>query len=176
MKPRRIRYSADELAFVAERRTMPRGELHALFVATFDRPDVRVEHLKALCTRSGWLVGQRPWTPEDEAQLRAIYADRSTADAARQLGRTVSSVYGRAQQLRLSKSAAYLASPAACRLRRGDHVGVAYRFPKGHVPANKGKRMPFHPNSAATRFKPGQRPPNTKWAGHERTDSVSHRH
>jgi len=170
VRRRRIRYSAEELAFISERRAMPRRELHALFVAAFGRPDVRVGHLKALCTRSGWLVGRRPWTPEDEAQLRAIYSEQSTADAARQLGRTMRSVYGRAKQLGLYKSAAYLASPAACRLRRGDNVGAAYRFPKGHVPANKGKRMPFHPSSAATRFKPGQRPPNQAPVGHERID------
>lgn len=170
MRQRRIRYSADELAFVSERRTMRRRALHALFVAAFGRHDVTVDHLKSLCTRSGWLVGRRPWRPEDDAQLRALYPDRSTADVARELGRSVSSVYGRAQQFGLCKSAAYLESPAACRLRRGDNVGAAYRFAKGHAPANKGKRMPFHPNSAAHRFKPGQRPPNATPVGHERVD------
>jgi len=42
----------------------------------------------------------------------------------------------------LTKSAAYLASPAACRLRKGDNVGAARRFRPGHVPANKGLRRP----------------------------------
>lgn len=42
------------------------------------------------------------------------------------------------------------------------------RFAKGQSPANKGKKMPYHPNSAATRFRPGSTPPNIKPMGHER--------
>lgn len=84
----------------------------------------------------------RPWSREDDALLRDIYPDASTADVARQLQRTVSSINGRATRLALRKSPAYLASPAACRLRRGDHVGARFRFRKGHVPANKGLRRP----------------------------------
>ena len=38
------------------------------------------------------------------------------------------------------------------------------------VPANKGRKMPFHPNSARTRFRKGQLPHNTKWLGHERVN------
>ena len=40
-------------------------------------------------------------------------------------------------------------------------------YPKGHVPANKGKKMPFNPNTAATQFKKGQQSHNTKFLGHE---------
>ncbi len=43
-----------------------------------------------------------------------------------------------------------------CR-RRGWLTGRTGRFPKGHSPANKGKKMPFNTNSAAHRFKPGNR-------------------
>jgi len=45
----------------------------------------------------------------------------------------------------------------ALRKRRGWRTGRTGRFEKGAVPANKGKPMPFHPNSAATRFRPGNR-------------------
>lgn len=41
-------------------------------------------------------------------------------------------------------------------------------FQKGHVPANKGKKMPYHPNSARCQFKPGHLPHNTQYLGHER--------
>lgn len=40
--------------------------------------------------------------------------------------------------------------------RRGWGTGRDGRFAPGAAPVNKGKRMPFHPASAATRFKPGQ--------------------
>lgn len=170
MRRRRIPFSDRELLFVEQRKCTPRRALHAEFVAAFGRTDVTVDHLKSLCTRRGWLAGRRPWTADDHAQLRALYPHMKTSTVARRLGRTLESIYGRANMFGLAKSAEYLASPDACRLRRGDNVGAPHRFAKGHVPANKGKRMPFHPNSAATRFKKGQRCHNEKWAGHERVD------
>jgi len=52
--------------------------------------------------------------------------------------------------------------------RNGWYTGRTGQYSKGSVPANKGKKMPYNPNSARTRFKKGQRPHNTKFAGHER--------
>ncbi len=52
--------------------------------------------------------------------------------------------------------------------RKGWLTGRTGYFPKGHVPDNKGKSMPYNPNSARTQFKKGNRPHNTKFAGHER--------
>jgi len=74
--------------------------------------------------------------------LRAIYPHRPTPAIACRLRRTVRAIYVRARAFGLKKTARYLASPAACRLRRGDQVGAAFRFSKGHVPANKGLRRP----------------------------------
>lgn len=88
---RAIPYSARELAFVEQKKELPRRELHAAFVSKFGRVDVGFEDLKSLCTRKGWLTGRD-----------------------------------------------------GC-------------FPKGVVPANKGKSMPFNANSARTRFKKGNR-------------------
>ncbi|MDP3405078.1 MAG: hypothetical protein Q8S03_10340 [Brevundimonas sp.] len=45
----------------------------------------------------------------------------------------------------------------ALRKRMGWKTGRTGHFAKGQEPPNKGKTMPFHPNSAATRFKPGSR-------------------
>lgn len=154
---RSIRYSPDELAFVESRKAMPRRALHAAFVQTFGRADVTADDLKQLCTRHGWTTNRTRWTAENDALLRVLYPDNPTAAVAERVGHTLTSTYQRAIKLGLCKSEAYLASPAACRLRRGDNVGAACRFQKGHAPANKGKTMPFHPNSAATRFKPGER-------------------
>lgn len=102
MRGRAIPYSRQELRFIEARKEMPRRKLHAEFIKTFERTDVSLIALKALCKRKGWLTGR-----------------------------------------------------TGC-------------FEKGSIPANKGKSMPYNPNSARTQFKKGHRPHNTKFAGHER--------
>lgn len=52
--------------------------------------------------------------------------------------------------------------------RMGWMTGRTGCFTKGQTPANKGKRMPYNPNSARTQFKKGQEPHNTHHLGHER--------
>jgi hypothetical protein len=122
--------------------------------------------VKAVRTRAK-LLGikkgdRRPWTTEENALLRARYPDTSTKDIAKELGRPLFTIYQHARVLGLAKSEAYMASPAACRLRRGDHIGKAFQFPKGHVPANKGTRRPgwFAGRMRETQFKKGQRSRN----------------
>jgi hypothetical protein len=85
-------------------------------------------------------AGKRLWSAADDAELRRLYPDTPTAKLARQLRRTLSSVYIRAYSFGLAKSAAYLASPAAG--RTNGRQGIGSRFRKGHVPANKGLRRP----------------------------------
>jgi hypothetical protein len=85
---------------------------------------------------------RRYWSSEDDAQLRELYPDVKTEKIAERLRRSLASTYNRARKLGLERSAAYLASADACRLRRDNSPGVAFRFPKGHVPANKGLRRP----------------------------------
>lgn len=100
----------------------------------------------------------RPWTAADIAALRRDYPHLPTAHIAARLGRSVGQVYRAAERQGLRKSDAYLASPAACRLRRGNNVGAAHRLTKGFTPWNKG--LPGstgqHPNSAAHHFQPGR--------------------
>lgn len=104
-------------------------------------------------------MSRRLWSRGDDAMLRDLYPDTPTSQVARRLGRTVAATYNRVFKLGLTKSPAYLASPAACRLRRGDQVGRAFRFPKGHVPANKGVRRPgWGPGRMKeTQFRKGER-------------------
>ncbi len=100
--------------------------------------------------------------------MRREYPNTPTADLARALGRSLSSVYMHAREkLGVSKSEAYMASPAACRLRRGDNVGAPYRFKKGQAPANKGIRRPgWHAGRMReTQFKRGQAGHNWKPIG-----------
>lgn len=103
--------------------------------------------------------GRRRWSAADDNLLRQLYPAIPTATIAQQMRRSLSATYGRAQKLGLAKSADYLASPAACRLRRGEHPGVHTQFRKGHVPANKGLRRPgWAPGRMReTQFKKGER-------------------
>lgn len=59
---------------------------------------------------------------------------------------------------------------ALCK-RRGWTTGQSGRFEKGHKTHNKGKAMPWNPNSAATRFAKGHLPHNAHGPGHESIDS-----
>lgn len=54
------------------------------------------------------------------------------------------------------------------RKRKGWKTGRTGCFAKGIVPANKGQKMRFHPNSARTQFKKGNLPHNANYLGHER--------
>lgn len=135
MRRPRLTYSSEELAFVQARADMARPALHAAFVAQFGRHDVTMDHLTGLCKRKRWATRVR-WSAAEDAVLVARFADTNTEHLAQELGRPVSSTYQRAYKLGLSKSAAYLASDQAGRLR-GD-VGVTTRFQKGMTPANKG--------------------------------------
>lgn len=105
----------------------------------------------------------RPWTPQEDAQLRKLFPHISSAKVAKCMRVSVIRITARAKRLDLRKTQKYLDSPDACRLRRGDHVGKEFRYPKGHVPANKGLRRPgFAPGRmATTQFSRGGVPHNT---------------
>lgn len=117
-------------------------------------------------TRDRFRAGKRLWNRADDRLMRKRYPHEPTPTIARHVRRTVKAVYARAKLLRLHKSAAYLASADACRLRRGDNVGAMFRFTKGHAPANKGLRRPGWSagRMKETQFKKRQR--NGKAASH----------
>lgn len=111
---------------------------------------------------------RKPWRAADLRLLRERYPHERTVDVAAALGRPVNTVYQKAIGIGLRKTAAYLASPAAC--RTNGRQGIGSRFEKGHVPANKGLRRPgwARGRMAETQFKPGQAPTNHKPVGYER--------
>lgn len=98
---------------------------------------------------------RRAWTADDDAQLRRLYPSTPTAEIARVLGRGIGPIYQRAYALGLRKSAAYLASPAAC--RTNGRQGTGTRFQPGHVTWNKGQAFQAGGRSVLTRFQPGVR-------------------
>lgn len=58
MKGAAIPYSAAELTWIEAHHRLTRRELHAQFVARFERTDVSQQNLTALCKRKGWLTGR----------------------------------------------------------------------------------------------------------------------
>lgn len=54
--------------------------------------------------------------------------------------------------------------------RNGWKTGRTGYFPPGQAPANKGRKMSYNAQSAATQFRKGGVPRNVKYAGHERVD------
>lgn len=85
MKGRQIEYMPEELAWIEARKEWPRARLHSAFCFFFDRTDVTVGALNALCKRKGWLTGRtgcfvkgqeppnkgKPMTPEVRAKVAA---------------------------------------------------------------------------------------------------------
>lgn len=96
----------------------------------------------------------RKWTVEDRATLRRMFPGVTTADIARRLRRSYSSIVNQAGLMALKKSADFFRSERSGRLNL--NLGTAHRFPKGNTPWNAGKKG-WTPGgrSVATRFRKG---------------------
>lgn len=89
------------------------------------------------------MTTRRFWTAEEDAILRALYADTLTADVAERVGRTAGSVHRRARVLGLSKSVAWIAKTARDRIEQDpQHGGRRTQFTSGQTPFNKGMKRP----------------------------------
>lgn len=117
------------------------------------------------------IKGRRdPVTEEQRATIRRLYADTSTDELAKIIGRTAKSVYQIAHKLGLKKSAEYLEKCwSECGHQLQAH-GKAHQYPKGHVPENKGLRRPgWSPGRMSeTQFKKGNLASNRREIGDER--------
>lgn len=109
-----------------------------------------------MTNRKMLIAPKHRWTDRELAMLRRDYPDTPTATIAEAMGVTPNVVSSKAARLGIKKSAAYLASPAACRMRR-DTIGASTRFKPGQIPWNKGVRGLIYPGAVATQFKPGHR-------------------
>ena len=115
-------------------------------------------------------MNKKPYTHEELEYLRNNYSNNSSSFIADALNRSLRSVYNQAYNLGLKKTAEFLTSTDSGMFRKGSTIGSEYRFPKGHRPANKGKKMPaeVYAKAAATMFKKGHKPANYKPIGTER--------
>ena len=106
--------------------------------------------------------GKVPWTAAMDKQVRRLYPETLTRTLAATLGVSVLALHQRAEKLGIGKDAAYV---EALNRKLGKALslsGHGHRYPKGHVPANKGTRRPgyFAGRMRETQFKKGQEPLN----------------
>jgi hypothetical protein len=118
----------------------------------------------------GILPARRFWSSDELDQLHSRYRHEPSDVIATDMGRTVEQVYNKAWSLGLKKSDEYMASDAACRLHRGDNVGMQSRFKPGKPAWNRGTRFNAGGRSAETHFQPGQAPSNILPVGFIRTN------
>lgn len=103
------------------------------------------------------------WSKGAITYLVNNYKDTRTDILAAAFKITIWQVYRKAAQLGLIKSEAFNGSVQSGRLLKLTESGKRYRYPKGHIPANKGKKMPdeVYERAKQTMFKPGHLPKNT---------------
>lgn len=113
-------------------------------------------------------------TPKDVNRIKELYPEHSAKEIAEVIGCSVYTVYNRAYALGLKKTPEYLERMAKELSEQLAVSGTRHRYPKGHTPANKGKKMTKeqYQRAAKTMFNKGHLPANTLYDGAEtvRTD------
>lgn len=107
------------------------------------------------------------WSMEDDELLIRMYPDHCASEIAAILGRTDKAVYSRARLFGLYSSMEHIRKVGS---ENAQHPNsVAQRFARGHIPANKGKKMPpeTYAKVSATFFPKGQMPHNHRPVGSE---------
>lgn len=114
---------------------------------------------------------RKHWTDKEVDALVLFYPDCGCEDIAELFGVPVHRIHNKAFSMGLKKSAAFMRSEQSGRISKLLLKGAQYRFPKGHKPANKGKKWhefmseQGRSNSSRTTFKKGHQPHNTKEDG-----------
>jgi len=117
---------------------------------------------------------RKRWTPEQIELVRVHYPHETAKQVAQRVGLRVDSVYRKAADLGIVKSAEFLASVRSGRVQRGlQSPGmIASQFKPGFTPWNKGRRGVNYPGMQATQFKPGWRPHTWVPVGSYRITSI----
>jgi len=107
---------------------------------------------------------RRFWTRAEEQLLKQLYPLTPMPKLKRRFRSDSGRIYAKASQLGLHRSPAFFANAKASgRFDKLTKSGVRHRFPKGHVPANKGVKRPpgWAPGRMReTQFKKGHFPAN----------------
>jgi hypothetical protein len=109
---------------------------------------------------------KKAWTEKEIALLKKEYPDTPGSILAKKLGRSVFSVYGKANALNLLKSESFMASQFSGRIKKGYSHSTKSQFKKGNKPWNTGVKGVCKANAGS--FKKGQKPHNHKPVGSTR--------
>lgn len=107
------------------------------------------------------------WSENDLEILKKEYPDQPCAAVAATLGKSKKQVYAAAHKYGIKKSESFKASHLSGRLT--GTVGTKTRFQKNAPSWNAGIKIGTKGNSVKTQFKSGQKPPNYKPVGSQRT-------
>ena len=104
------------------------------------------------------------YTNIEIAVVKELYATTRSSIIAEKLNVRESRVYQLAYKLGLRKSEEFLKSDDSGRINKLSNAGRRFQFPKGHVPMNKGQKMPqtTYEKVCKTMFKKGNVPANAK--------------
>lgn len=113
------------------------------------------------------------WTPALDDVLRLLFPTYQSWHVAEIMGMSVGTINSRAFCLGIKKDPKYLAETRKITNDELRGMGKMHRFPKGHVPMNKGQKMS---NEVKTRirhtfFKKGSKPHNTQQVGYTRKNA-----
>jgi hypothetical protein len=115
-------------------------------------------------------MSKKKWTPEKLAKLKELFPRTMTKDIAVILDMSVQSCNFNAYKLGLRKDKDFIYQSQYGNIMALRENGKTYRFPKGHVPQNKGKKISDETRAKCqhTFYKKGSIPPNVKPVGYER--------
>ena len=112
----------------------------------------------------------KPWTQEEIEILKELYPDHFAGEIQAHLNRSKSAIYTKARQLGLECNPEKISRSGRM---SSHHPNVAgHRFPKGHIPANKGKKVSqeLYAKMQPTMFKKGRPSLNIRPVGAERVN------
>jgi hypothetical protein len=155
-------WTSDQLNYL--RKYFPTGDLDKIaFTLGKTRAAIKTK-AKVLGLRREVNIKHKFTEAEDEFIIDN-YATTFTSKIANALGVSKSSIYNRAALLGLKKDNEWLKTNACT--QKFKEIAATFHFPKGHTPANKGKKMSAdqYKKAAPTMFKKGNKPVNTKPVG-----------
>lgn len=110
------------------------------------------------------------WTEKEDSFMRDHYPDMSNREICEKLKRSLRSIYSRAKILGLKKTPEFMQEQWQMLAEKLQESGKSYRYPKGHIPENKGKKIPqeVYNRIQYTFFQKGHTSANHKSIGYER--------